>query len=212
MRKRVPSLPRLSFFNDLESIEEADNVGSVLLYADLISKKLIDPRMKYRDGQQPTARQGKHNDPTYVHPLVRYLKNGKMCNDKKKSFQRYCYICRTYGINHNTQWACRECNMPLCNSNLNRRGGDEEWECYNEHKQSDNIYDGCGMIERDVFKVPVENMKTCQAPDGRRRKRGRANNNNASKQINLDDSSKGSHSEQGDDEEEECIASRLRSR
>ena len=101
--------------------------------------------------------------------------------------------------------------MPLCNSNLNRRGGDEEWECYNEHKQSDNIYDGCGMIERDVFKVPVENMKTCQAPDGRRRKRGRANNN-ASKQINLDDSSKGSHSEQGDDEEEECIASRLRSR
>ncbi len=102
--------------------------------------------------------------------------------------------------------------MPLCNSNLIRRGGDEEWECYNEHKQSDNIYDGCGMIERDVCKVPVENMKTCQAPDGRRRKRGTANNNNASKQINLDDSSKGSHSEQGDDEEEECIASRLRSR
>ena len=87
MRKRVPSLPRLSFFNNLESIEEADNVGSVLLYADLISKKLIDPRMKYRDGQQPTVRQGKHNDPTYVHPLVRYLKNGKMHNDKKKSFQ-----------------------------------------------------------------------------------------------------------------------------
>ena len=45
MRKRIPSLPRIGFLDDLfESIEEADNLGSVLLYADLISKKLIDPR------------------------------------------------------------------------------------------------------------------------------------------------------------------------
>ena len=48
------------------------------------------------------------------------------------------------------------------------------------------------MIEQDVFKVSVENMKTCQAPDGRRRKRGRAKNNNHVSKSNLNDSSKGS--------------------
>ena len=97
-----------------------------------------------------------HIDPDYVHPLVHYKKEGKLVNDKGKAFQRNCYVCQLYGDNMNMQWACKECNMPLCN--IARQG--EEWACYGKHKSSNNEHDGC---HRSVFTrsfiVPVENLK-----------------------------------------------------
>ncbi len=105
--------------------------------------------MRYCDTQQPTPCWGKHNDTSAHRPLVQYLKNGRLTNPKGKSYQRYCYI------STNMQWACRECNMPLCH--MARRG--KEMACYNEHKESNDAYDGRGMIVRESFPAPRENLK-----------------------------------------------------
>ena len=59
------------------------------------------------------------------------------------------------------QWACKECNMPLCNI----AGRGEEWACYDEHKSSNNEHDGChGSIGTRSFIVPVENLKYRELP------------------------------------------------
>ena len=69
----------------------------------------------YRTGIQPTGRIGVHTDPNYIYPLVHYKEEEKLMNEKGKAFQQYCYVCQLYGNNLNTQWACKECSMPLCN-------------------------------------------------------------------------------------------------
>ena len=38
--------------------------------------------------------------------LIRYLKNVEFYNSKGKAYQRYFYMCRTYGMMCNTQWIC----------------------------------------------------------------------------------------------------------
>ena len=160
-RNKRRNLPSSSTMTNEDDDFEEDTMGSVLMYADLIAKKLRDRTWVYRTGIQPTGRRGVHTDPDYVHPLVRYKKEGKLVNEKGKAFQRYCYVCRLYGENMNTQWACKECNMPLCN--IARRG--EEWACYDEHKSSNNEYDGChGSIGTRSFIVPVENLKYRELP------------------------------------------------
>jgi hypothetical protein len=219
MRKRIPRIPDCGFFYDLEQFEDVDNVGSVLVYADLISKKLLDPNLRYREGRQPTTRQGKHNDPDYCPPLVRYMKNGRTTNDNGKAYQRYCYICRTYGPTNNTQWACRQCNMPLCNFNFDRRGMGEG-ECLREHKDSCDEHDGCGR-RRDNFVVPDSRLK-----DGVSRGRGkkRGIEDELSDDDHIGNGGRGDDSEGGgdgrllddggghDDGANESIANRLRRR
>jgi len=223
MRKRIPQIPDCDFFYDLERFEDIDNIGSVLLYADLISKKLMDPTMRYREGRQPTPRLGKHNNPDVTPPVVRYMKNGKLANEKGKAYQRFCYICRTYGDNHNTQWACRECNMPLCNYNVDRRG-EGEWACLMEHKQSTDNYDGCGH-QRESFIVPDSHLKP-GLKRGRCRKRviressddnnddGRKDGSNDSSDDGSDDNNDNGRKDHGsnDGTENNFIAYRLRTR
>jgi hypothetical protein len=145
---------------------EEDPTGSIRVYADLIAKKLLDPLWTYRPGTQPSARRGVHTDPGYVHPVVRYEKEGKVKNDKGKAYQRYCYVCRLHGEINNTQWACRECNMPLCNRTPRRN---EEWACYNFHKNSEDVNDGCCGEHRSSFVVPEENLQYRQLSKKRAR-------------------------------------------
>lgn len=205
-RNKRRSLPSFSTMRNEDDDYEEDSMGSVLMYADLIAKKLRDRTWVYRTGIQPTGRRGVHTDPDYVHPLVRYKKEGKLVNEKGKAFQRYCYVCRLYGENMNTQWACKECNMPLCN--IARRG--EEWACYDEHKSSNNEHDGChGYVGTRSFVVPVENLKYRELPkkstkqtrkdgverrDNRRPKRARAR-----KDVVEEEPSSGEEEEEEDD-------------
>jgi hypothetical protein len=57
----------------------------------------------------------------------------------------------------NMQWACKECNMPLCII----AGQGKEWACYNKHKRSNNEHDGCHRsVSTRSFIVPVENDRT----------------------------------------------------
>ena len=66
MRKRILSLPSSLMLND--DLEE-DSTGLVLMYTDLIPKRLHDKTWAYHMGIQPTGRRGAHTDPDYVHPL-----------------------------------------------------------------------------------------------------------------------------------------------
>ena len=155
-RNKRRSIPSSALSQNDDGDYDDDNIGSIMMYADLIAKKLRDKTWGYRKCIQPTGRRGVHTDPDYVHPLVRYKKDGKLVNEKGKAFQRYCYVCRLYGDNLNTQWACRDCNMPLCN--IARRG--EEWACFDEHKKSNDEHDGCHpSVGTRSFIVPVENLK-----------------------------------------------------
>ena len=45
--------------------------------------------------------------------------------------------------------------MPLCHKA--RRGN--QMACYNEHKEFDDMHNGCGMIVRETFPAPHENMR-----------------------------------------------------
>lgn len=180
---------------------------------------------------QPTPRLGKHNNPDLTPPVVRYMKNGKLANEKGKAYQRFCYICRTYGDNRNTQWACRECNMPLCNYNTDRRG-EGEWACLMEHKQSVDEHDGCGH-RKESFIVPDSRLKP-GLKRGRSRKRvirdssddnndgdgrkdgsddgGDDNNDNGRNDGSNNSSDDGSDNGSDDGAENNFIAYRLRTR
>ena len=210
-RKQLPAIPSLP--DEDGDYEEVDNLGAVHVYADLIAKKLRDKMWAYRVGSQPTARQSVYSHPSEMHPLVRYKKNGTIINDNGKPRQRYCYTCRLYGDNANTQWACRECNMPLCN--MPRRG--VEWDCYTHHKTTNDIHDGCGGEYRASFIVPEQNLLYRQLPkkraeqtrrdgierrDSRRPKRSR-------EMMRTGDNEAEEEAKSGS-EEEECIAFRTR--
>ncbi len=114
-RNKRRSIPSSALSSNEDGDYDDDNIGSIMMYADLIAKKMCDKLWGYCKCIQPTGRRGVHTDPDYVHPLVCYKKDGKLVNEKGKAFQRYCYVCQLYGDNLNTQWACRDCNMPLCN-------------------------------------------------------------------------------------------------
>ena len=56
-----------------------------------------------------------------------------------------CFICQKY-LNKqiNTTWQCRVCRMPLCKKDRGR-----EFTCLAEHKNTENEYLACGMMDRD---------------------------------------------------------------
>jgi hypothetical protein len=150
-RKQLPAIPLLPVEDD--NYEEINPLSSVLVYADLIAKKLRDQSWAYRAGNQPTGSRGVHSNPLDNDMLVRYHKNGEIKNKKGKAYQRSCYVCRLYRQTHNTQWACKECNMPLCCTA--RQGRD--LACYREHKELEDINDGCAGVYLDSLIVPAKN-------------------------------------------------------
>ena len=139
-----------------------DSAPDIRVMADLLAKPLRLGTMKFREGPQPTKRSTKRKSISLVvdEPLVRYLKEGRAKNDKGKAYQRYCYACRVFGFNHNTQWACRHCDMPLCK--VVRQ--DEPDFCLNFHLDSGDPSDGCVGHKRDSFIVPPENLKYREMP------------------------------------------------
>ena len=135
-----------------------DHAPDIRVMADLIAKPLRLGTMSFREGPQPTARISRRT--VVDEPLVRYLRNGREKNDKKKAYQRYCYACRVYGYNNNTQWACKSCNMPLCKVT---RHGQQDF-CLNFHLDSECRNDGCVGHQRDSFIVPAENLRYRDMP------------------------------------------------
>jgi hypothetical protein len=111
-RKQLPAIPLLP--DEDGNYEEINPLSYVLVYTDSIAKKLRDQSWAYCAGNQPTGRRGVHSNPLDKDMLVQYHKNGEIKNKKGKAYQHSCYVCRLYGQTHNMQWACKECNMPLC--------------------------------------------------------------------------------------------------
>jgi hypothetical protein len=97
-------LPAYPLLPDNDSNFEEDHVGSIHLYADLITKKLLDKWWEYHAGNQPPGRRGVHTDPLMCIQLFGMKRN----NAKRKAYQRCCHVCRFHGDAHNTQWVCRE--------------------------------------------------------------------------------------------------------
>ena len=71
-RNKRRSIPSSALSQNDDGDYDDDNIGSIMMYADLIAKKLRDKTWGYRKCIQPTGRRGVHTDPDYVHPLVRY--------------------------------------------------------------------------------------------------------------------------------------------
>ncbi len=81
-RKQLPTIPLLP--DEDGNYEIIDPLSSVLVYADLIAKKLLDQSWAYRAGNQPTGRRGVHSNPLDNDMLLRYHKNGEIKNKKEK--------------------------------------------------------------------------------------------------------------------------------
>ncbi len=67
-RKQPPAIPLLP--DEDGNYEEIDPLSSVLVYADLIAKKLRDQSWAYHAGNQPTGRRGVHSNPLDNNMLV----------------------------------------------------------------------------------------------------------------------------------------------
>ena len=139
---------------------------NIITMADLIAKPLRTCEFRFWGTEDEQARWQKSQRETQQtrlsaaggqgrSVLIRYLKNGEFNNSKGKAYQRYCYICRTYGTMCNTQWVCRACGMPLCKKG--RRGLDNG--CIDEHFNPQQPNDGCYDRPGDGFIVPKGSLK-----------------------------------------------------
>ncbi len=102
-------------------------------------------------------------------------------------------MCRLYGQTHNTQWACKERNMPLC---CTARQG-RELACYRKHKESKDINDGCAGVYLDKFIVPAKNLRYGRQSSKPKWKDKRGDNDERV------EGQHGSESEEENDEDEE---------
>ncbi len=63
-RNKRKQLPAISLLPDEDgNYKEIDPLISVLVYTDLIAKKLCEQSWAYRTGNQPTGRRGVHSNP-----------------------------------------------------------------------------------------------------------------------------------------------------
>lgn len=138
--------------------------------ANLISRPLIDGTFSYRKGPQPSlritsddvARAAERPIERITGPdgTVRYEpRNGER---KGRARQQTCFICRRYQAKpQNTQWRCKACHMPLCQTPRTNVAAGRMMDCVDEHKQSNDKVLGCCFMERDDFLFPDE-LKLCK--------------------------------------------------
>ena len=182
---------------------------NIITMADLLAKPLRSSEFRFWETEEQQAKwqKSQREDPLTrtsaaagqgKSVLIRYTKNGEFNNSKGKAYQRYCYICRTYGSTCNTQWVCRACGMPLCKKGPRGKLS----SCTEEHFNPQKLNDGCFDRRGDAFIVPPESIKNNEDMMGIGEK-DNANNNGKDGHSNNSYDDRIHDTDSGDDSDEE---------
>ena len=192
-RYGIDYCPSTQIFRDDDDNVEDDI--AVKRMANLIAKGLLSPELKFRRSPNSGTSQSispirnvrttsPHLSSVATPPntnldepeLRRIMVNGRLHNSNGKACQRYCFICCQYDPqNHNTQWKCPFCEMPLCRVSRNRA-----MSCLDEHLESHHEIIGCdhGTDPYRSFILPRQLIKyrLLSPRNGKTRKRDRVPN------------------------------------